>query len=59
VKGPEPEPESEPAMAGWEGNKWGRDDWLGFFASTLHDGHWIWEIGPSYDAAGELGRLLV
>jgi hypothetical protein len=28
---------------------------LGIFASTLHDGHWIWEIGPSYDAAGDLG----
>ena len=37
---------------GWDG----MIGW-GFFASTLHDGHWIWEIGPSCDAAGELGRL--
>jgi hypothetical protein len=38
----------------WEEISEGWDNWLGVFASTLHDRHWIWKIGPSY-AAGDLG----
>ena len=31
----------------------------GVLLLTLHGGRWICEIGPSCDAAGELGSLLL
>jgi hypothetical protein len=43
----------------WEETSERWDGWLGVLLLTLHGGHWICEIGPSYDAAGELGSLLL